>query len=79
MIDKEPLWRLACCERFTSSWPVSVVLPGSLALYTGSTGCEEDAAEVGGTEEKCEGKVSPMNRDVAEGFAFPLPPRSPQV
>lgn len=38
-----------------------------LLSCTGSTGCEEDAAKEGGTEEKCEGKVSPIKRDVAEG------------
>ena len=79
LIDKEPLWRLACCERSTSSWPVSVVLPRTLTSCTGSTDCEEDAAKEVGTEEKCEGKVSPIKRDVAEGSRFPLPPREPQL
>ena len=46
---------------------MSVVLPGSRTSCTGSTDCDEDAAKEGGTEEKCEGKVSPIKRDVAEG------------
>jgi hypothetical protein len=65
LIVREPLCRLACCERSRSS--LSPDLSGTLDSCTGSTGSDEDAAKVGGTEEKCEGKVSPINRNVAEG------------
>ena len=44
---------------------MSIVLLEPLTSCTGSTGCDEDAAKEGGTEEKCEGKVSPIKRDVA--------------
>lgn len=66
-IDKEPLWRVAWCDRCASSWPESLARPGSLDSCKGSTDCDGCVGNVGGMEEKWVGKLSPMPVPAIQG------------
>jgi len=68
-IDKEPLWRVALCDRCASSWPESLARAGSLDSCKGSTDCDECVGSVLGMEENCWWKLSPMPVPAFQGLS----------